>query len=214
MHTKTTHIHSPGGLEPITAGKHLLFRPLCTLSLCQLRLSLAKGEKDWEGKRNELRQSNGRISGPQQSCTLRRLLGFRNVPPSFFFYPDSEKTRHNILLNRKNIMAYTWTLRRPILETTKPSAVQSIYLTFLWFLFSSVTSHPAIQSSSRFLIICLDRFPTKLWIFTAPSVFLLITPNTAQVFPRLKQLYFWLITGQKQDFNAILRLLLKESKRF
>lgn len=46
MHTKTTHIHSPGGLEPITAGKHLLFRPLCTLSLCQLRLSLAKGEKD------------------------------------------------------------------------------------------------------------------------------------------------------------------------
>lgn len=207
MHTKTTHIHSPGGLEPITAGKHLLFRPLCTLSLCQLRLSLAKGEKDWEGKRNELRQSKGRISGPQQSCTLRRLLGFRNVPR---FWENT--TQHSV--KSKNIMAYTWTLRRPILETTKPSAVQSIYLTFLRFLFSSVTSHPAIQSSSRFLIICLGRFPTKLWIFTAPSVFLLITPNTAQVFPRLKQLYFWLITGQKQDFNAILRLLLKESKRF
>lgn len=54
MHTKTTHIHSPSGLEPITAGKHLLLRlaPLCTLSLCQLRLSLAKGEKDDEEKQN------------------------------------------------------------------------------------------------------------------------------------------------------------------
>lgn len=48
MHTETTHIHSLNGLKPINAGKHLHLRPapLCTLSLRQLRLSLAKGEKD------------------------------------------------------------------------------------------------------------------------------------------------------------------------
>lgn len=156
MHTKTTHIHSPSGLEPITAGKHLLFRPLCTLSLCQLRLSLAKGEKDWEGKRNELRQSKGHISGPQQSWTLRRLLGFRNLPPLLFLPRFWENTTQHYVkslietqLEKYNGLylnsekAYMWNYK----------AISSSE--YLPYISSSVTSQPAILSSSKVLIIWL-----------------------------------------------------------
>lgn len=85
---KSTDVLSPSGPEPITAGKYLLWSPapLCTLLLCQLRLSLAEGEK---GLRGEARPTPSvqrpQLRSPPQPCSLRRIIVFRK--PSLFFNP-------------------------------------------------------------------------------------------------------------------------------
>lgn len=85
---KATDTHSRGGAEPITAGKYLLWSPapLCTLLLCQLRHSLAEGEK---GLRGEARPTPS-VQRPQlrsapRPCSPRRIIVFRK--PSLFLNP-------------------------------------------------------------------------------------------------------------------------------
>lgn len=59
------------------------------------QLSLAKGEKDQQEKRNQLHQSKGHISGPQPSRTLRKPLVFRNA--SLSLKPGPQKTLHKTI---------------------------------------------------------------------------------------------------------------------